>query len=220
MGPLLWHVGSYCAQTSLWLQCLVVPGQVAILVPWSGIQHTSPALEGRFLITGPPGKSLSMWQMRMKFPDHTIQWAELEFEPRVHILNQKDGRAIVFGILMLLNCGAGEDSWESPWTARRSNQSTLPNIHWKDWWYSWSSSTLATWCEELTHWKRPWCWERLKAGGEGDDRGRDGWMASLTWWTWVSENSGSWWWTGKPGMLQSMGSQRVGHDWATELIVW
>ena len=70
---------------------------------------------------------------------------------------------------------------------------------------------LATWCEELTRWKRPWCWERLKAGGEGDDRGGDGWMAQ---WTWVWASSRSWWWTGKPGMLQSMGLQRVGHDWA------
>ena len=64
---------------------------------------------------------------------------------------------------------------------------------------------FGTWCEELTHLKRPWCWERLKAGREGDDRGWDGWMASPTQWTWVWVNSGSWWWTGKPGMLQSMG---------------
>ena len=60
-----------------------------------------------------------------------------------------------------------------------------------------SYNTLATWCEELTHWKRPWCWERLKAGGEGDDRGRDGWMASATQWTWVWVDSESWWWTGR-----------------------
>ena len=72
------------------------------------------------------------------------------------------------------------------------------------------------WCEELNHWKRPWCWERLKAGGEGDDRGWDGWMASLIWWTWIWASSGSWWWTGKPGVLQSMGLQRVGYDWVTE----
>ena len=91
------------------------------------------------------------------------------------------------------------------------------NIHWKDWCWSWNSNTLSTWYEELTHWKRPWCWERLKAGGEGDDRGWDGWMASPTQWTWVWVNSGSWWWTGGPGVLQSMGSQGVGHDWATEL---
>ena len=73
---------------------------------------------------------------------------------------------------------------------------------------------LATWCEELTPWKRPWCWERLKAGGEGDDRGWGGWMTSLTSWTWVLASSRSWWRTGKPGVL---GSQRVGHNWATEL---
>ena len=63
----------------------------------------------------------------------------------------------------------------------------------------------------------PWCWERLKAGGEGDDRGWDGQMASLTQWKWVWVNSGGWWWTGRPGVLQSMGSQRIGHDWETEL---
>ena len=66
-------------------------------------------------------------------------------------------------------------------------------------------------------WKRPWCWEGLGAGGEGDDRGWDGWMASLTRWTWVWSSSRSWWWTRKPGMLQSIESQRVGHNWATEL---
>ena len=76
-----------------------------------------------------------------------------------------------------------------------------------------------TWGKELTHWKRPWCWERWKAGGEGDDRGWDGWMASLTRWTWVWVNSGSGWWTGRPAVLQSMGSQRVGHEWTAELIL-
>ena len=78
-------------------------------------------------------------------------------------------------------------------------------------------NSLATRCEELTHLKRPCCWERFKAGG-GDDRGWDGWMASPTQWTWVWESSGNWWWTGRPGVLQSMGSQRVGHNWVTELI--
>ena len=70
---------------------------------------------------------------------------------------------------------------------------------------------------ELTHWERLWCWEGLGAGGEGDDRGRDGWMASPTRCTWVWVNSGSLWWTGRPGVLRFMGSQRVGHDWVTEL---
>ena len=104
------------------------------------------------------------------------------------------------------------------WTARRSNQSILKEIsHGKDWCWSWNSNTLATRCEDLTHLKRSWCWEGLRAGGEGDNRGWDGWMASPTWWTWVWVNSGSWWWTGRPGVLQFMGLRRVGHDWATEL---
>ena len=86
--------------------------------------------------------------------------------------------------LMLLNYGVGEDSWESlglqgdP-TSPSWRKSVL-NIHWKDWCWSWNSNTLATWCEKLTHLKRPWCWERLRAEGEGDGRGWDGWMASLT----------------------------------------
>ena len=123
--------------------------------------------------------------------------------------------------LMLLNCGVREDSWESPGlqgdpTSPFWRKSTL-SFHWKDWYWSWNSNTLAIWCEELTHLKRPWCWKRLKAGGEGDDRGWDGWMASPTRWTWVWGSPRSWWWTGRPGMLQSMGSQRVRHDWSTEL---
>ena len=81
-----------------------------------------------------------------------------------------------------------------PWTARRSNQSILkeinPSIHWKYCCWSWSSSTLATWCKEPTHCKRPWCWERLRARGEGGSRGWDGWMASSTQWTWVWASSG------------------------------
>ena len=87
--------------------------------------------------------------------------------------------------------------------------------HFRCW--SWNSNTLATSCEELTHWKRPWCSEGLGPGGEGDDRGWDGWMALPTWWAWVWVDSGSWWWTGRPGVLRFTGSQRVGHDWATEL---
>ena len=122
---------------------------------------------------------------------------------------------------MLLNCGVGENSWESlglqgDKTCQSWRKSVL-NIHWKDWCWSWNSNTLATWCEELTHWKRPWCWERSKAGREGDDRGWDGWMASPTRWTCVWASSGSWWWTGNPGVLQSMELQRVGQEWVTEL---
>ena len=114
-----------------------------------------------------------------------------------------------------------------PWTARRSNQSILKEISPGfslegnetsfNWCWNWNSNTLATWCKELTHLKRPWCWERLRAGREGDDRGWDCWMASPTQWTWVWVDSGNWWWTGRPGVLQFMGLQRVGHDWATEL---
>ena len=112
------------------------------------------------------------------------------------------------------------------WTARRSNQSILkeisPKYSLEGWCWSWNSNTLATWCEELTHWKRPWCWERLKAGRRrGQQRMASpfpmSWMASPTQWTWVWVNSGSWWWTGRPDVLQSMGLHRVGHDWMTEL---
>ena len=96
-----------------------------------------------------------------------------------------------------------------PWTSRRSNQFILKksvlNIHWKDWCWSWNSNTLATWCEELNLLKRPWCWERLKVGGEGDDREWDGWMALSTQWTWLWEDSGISWWTGMPGVLFSWG---------------
>ena len=108
-----------------------------------------------------------------------------------------------------------------PWTARISNhpfwRRSVLGVHWKDRCWSWNSNTLATSCEELTHWKRPWCWEGLGAGGEGDDRGWDGWMTSPTRSTWVWVNSGSLWWTGRPGVLWFMGLHRVRHDWATEL---
>ena len=107
--------------------------------------------------------------------------------------------------------------WKSlfsvPWTARRSNQSILRkstlNIHWKDWCWSWSSSPLATWYEELTHCKRPWCWERLKVGGEGGDTGWDGWMASLIQW------AQRWWRTGVPACCSPRGGKES-DDWATE----
>ena len=122
---------------------------------------------------------------------------------------------------MLLNCGVEEDSWESlglqgdPTSHPKGNQSWVfigrTDI---------KAETPILWlpdAKELTHLKRPWCWEQLKAGVEGDDRGCDDWRASLTQWAWVWVNSGSWWWIGRPGMLQIMGSQRVGHNWVTEL---
>ena len=108
-----------------------------------------------------------------------------------------------------------------PWTAKRSNQSTLkeisPGCSLEGLMLKLKLNILATWCEELTHMKRPWCWERLRVRGEGDNRGWDGWMASLTQWTWVWAGSRSWRWTGRPGVLRFIRSQRVGHNWATEL---
>ena len=122
--------------------------------------------------------------------DSILKSRDITLPPKVHLL-----KAMVFPVVMY-----GCESWtiqkaerwridafklwcwrrllRVPWTARRSNQSILKEIslgvHWKDWYWSWNSNTLATWCEELTYWKRPWCWERLRAGGEGDDRGWDG----------------------------------------------
>ena len=105
------------------------------------------------------------------------------------------------------------DCKEIPPVHPKGNQSWI----FIDWCWSWSSKYLATWCEELTHWKSPWCWERLKAGGEGDNRGWNGCMAPPTRWTWVWVSSRHWWRTGKLGILQSVGSQKVRHDWVTEL---
>ena len=123
--------------------------------------------------------------------------------------------------LMLLNCGVGE-TLESPLDCKE-----IQPVHSKGD-QSWvffgrtdaKAETPILWPPHAKSWligKDFWCWEALGAGREGDDRGWDGWMASPTQWTWVWVNSGSWWWTGKPGVLQFMGSQRVGHDWATEL---
>ena len=107
-----------------------------------------------------------------------------------------------------------------PWTARRSNQSILketsPLCSLEGLILRLKLQYFGHLCGELTHLKRPWCWERLKAGREGNDRGWEGWMASSMQWTWVWVNSRSWWWTGRPCVLQFMGSQRVGHDWMTE----
>ena len=119
--------------------------------------------------------------------------------------------------LMLLNCGVGE-GLESPLDCKK-----IQPVHPK-WVQSLvfigrtdaEAETPILWPPGAKSWLI-WCWERLRAGGEGDNRGQDGWMASLTQWTWVWVDSRSWWWTGRPGVLQSMGSQRVRHDWATEL---
>ena len=104
--------------------------------------------------------------------------------------------------------------WRVPWRARRSHLKEISSE------YSLEGLILKLKLQyfgHLTHWKRQWSWERLKAGGEGVDREWDGWMASPTQWTWVWASSRCWWWTGRPGVLQFLGSQRVGHDWITEL---
>ena len=108
-----------------------------------------------------------------------------------------------------------------PWTARRSNKSMLKEINpeysfRKDWCWSWNSSILVIWCEQMTHWKSPWCWERWREEGDEGLRGWDGWAASLMQWTWTWANFGRWWGTERPGVLRSMGLQGVRHDWATE----
>ena len=121
---------------------------------------------------------------------------------------------------MLLNWDGGEDSWES--LGLQETQPVHPKRN-----QSWifigrtdaKAETPILWpSDELTHLKRPWCWERLKAGGEGDHKGWDSWMASPTQWTWVWINSGSWWWTERPGMLQSKGVVKILH--MTERLNW
>ena len=177
-------------------------------------------------------RHLLLGRKAMTNPDSILKSRDITLPTNVHLV-----KAIVFPVVMY-----GCESWtikkaecqridafelwclrrllRVPWTARTSHQSILKeiilNIHWKDWCWSWNYNILPTWCDELTHWKRPWCWERLKAGGEGDDKGWDGWMESLNQWTWVWASSRCWWWTGKPGVLQSMVFQWVGYSW-TEL---
>ena len=125
---------------------------------------------------------------------------------------------------MLLTCGVGEDSWESLGLqgdqASQSYRKSILNIHWKDVYLSCNSDNLTTWCKELTHLKRPWCLERLKAGGEEDDRGSDGWMASLTRGTWVWASSGRWWRSQKPGILHCIGSQKSDMtEWLLHILI-
>ena len=130
---------------------------------------------------------------------------------------------------MLLNCGVGEVSCESLGLQRDPTnpfwRRSVLGVHWKDWCWSWNSNILVTSCEKLTHWKRLWCWKGLGAGGEGDDRGWDGWMASPTRWTWVWVNSGSWWWTGRPGSAAVLGVAKSQirlsdwTDWTESLII-
>ena len=109
-----------------------------------------------------------------------------------------------------------EKTPESPLDSKESKPGSLKSTlstRWQDWCWSWSSSILVIWREQPTHWKSPWCWERLRAEGEEGIRGWDGWVASPVQWTWTWANFGRWWGTGTRGLLQSMGSQRIWHDW-------
>ena len=135
--------------------------------------------------------------------------------PSTHVLmwepDNKEGGAPKNWCFQTLVLGKTlENPWDSKEVKTVSPKGNQP------WIFIGISNTMATWCEVLTRWKRPWCWERLRAGGEGDDRGWDGWMAPPTWWTWVWASSGSWWRIGNPGMLQSMELQRIRHYLATE----
>ena len=163
--------------------------------------------------------------------DHILKNRDIAWPTKVHLV-----KAIVFPVVMY-----GSESWtikkaehwrtdifelwfwrlllRVPWTARRCNQSILKEISPE---YSLEELMLKLQYFGYLMWRtdsleKTLMLERLKAGREGDDRGWDGWTALPTWWTWVWVSSGSWWWTGKPGVPQSMGSQRVGHDWVTEL---
>ena len=178
-------------------------------------------------------RHLLLGRKAMKNLDSILKSRDTTLPTKIHIV-----KVIVFPVV-IYGCeswtiknaehrsSGGSELWcwtrllRVPWTARGSNQSILkeisPEYSLNDWCWSWNSNTLASWCKEPTHWKRPWCWKKLKAEGEGDDRGWDGWMASPTWCTWVWASSRSWWWAGKHAVLQFMGLQKVGHNLVTEM---
>ena len=158
---------------------------------------------------------------------------DITLPTKVHLVKSMVFRGVMYGceswIIKKAECQKIDaiELWSSrrllrvSWTARRPKQSILKEIS-PEYSLEWlmlklNLQYLATWFEELTHW--PWSWPRLKAQ-EGENRGRDGWMASPTQWMWIWASSRSWWWIGKPGVSQSMGSQRVGHDRGTELSVF
>ena len=166
------------------------------------------ALEMEMVMTEQIKRRLLLGRKVMTNLDSILKSRDITLPTKIHLV-----KAMVFPVVMY-----GCESWtikeaehqridafelwcwkrlsRVPWTARRSNQSILKEISseysLEGLMWSWNSNSLATWCEELTHLKRPWCWERLKVG-EGDNRGWDGWMASWTQWAWVWVNSGTWW---------------------------
>ena len=170
-------------------------------------------------------KTLTPLKESYTYLDSILKSRDITLSTKVHLV-----KATVFPVVMY-----GCESWtmkkaehqridafevwcwrrllRAPWTVRRSNQSILketsPGCSLEGLMLRLKLQYFVTWCEDVTHWKRPWCWERVKAGGAGGDRGSDGWMSSPTQWTWVWANSGRQWRTRKPGGLQSMGSQRV-----------
>ena len=154
------------------------------------------------------GKQLKQWQTLFSWAPKSLHIVTLAMKLRHFLLGRK--------------------SMTNLDSVLKNRDITLPakvhlNIRWKDWCWNWNYNTLGvlgvnsnTWWEELTHWTRPWCWERLKAGGERADRGWDGWMASSTQWKWIWASSVRWWWTGKPGVLQSMGLKELNLNWWTQ----
>ena len=167
--------------------------------------------------------------------DSLLKGRDITLSTKVHLVKAMVFPAVIYGCeswtikkaehrrIDALNCELW--CWRGllrvPWTARRFNQSILkeirPGCSLEGLMLKLKLQYFGHLMQRADSFENPWCWERLRAGGEGDDRGWDGWMASPTQWTWVWVDSGSWWWTGRPGVLRLMGSQRVGHDWATEL---
>ena len=219
------NIQPWCIPFPIWNQP-VVPCPVLMVASWPayGFLRRQVRWSGR--------NTLAPWKECYDKPRQCIKKQRNHLLTKVHIV-----KAMVF-LVVMYRCEIWTikkiERWRidafqlwcwrrllrMSWTARRSNQSVLKEISPEDWILEGlrlklKLQYLATCCEEVTHWKRPWCWERLKAGGEGGDRGWDGQMASPTRWTLVWATSGSWWWTGEPGVLQSMGLQRARHDWVT-----
>ena len=166
-------------------------------------------------------KTLAPWKESYDKPRSILKSRDLTLPTKVHIVKAMAFPVVIYGCKNWTRKKAEHwkidafqlQCWRRlfrvPWIPRRWCQSILKEINHEysleGLMLSWSSSTLATWCKELTHWKRYWCWERLKAKGETGSKGWDGWMASLTQWTWFWANSGREWRTNDPGLLQSMG---------------